>query len=131
LVYFEIALNNKDKILLDIIKEVLGLSSNLYYNERDNTYKLKVSSISELCSVIVPHFNNYPLFTQKRVDFLLMCKVLQIIEDKRHLTFEGLREIVKIKTSLNLGLSEKLVADFSDIEALPREIVSTGLPNLD
>jgi hypothetical protein len=73
----------------------------------------------------------YPLFTQKRVDFLLMCKVLQIIENQRHLTLEGLREIVQIKTSINLGLSDKLANDFPDIKVLAREIISTGLPNLD
>lgn len=57
----------------------------------------------DLCSIVVQHFNKYPLFTQKRVDFLLMCKILQIIENKRHHTLEGLREIVQFKTSINLA----------------------------
>ena len=131
LVYFEIALNKKDKNLLYIVQEVLGVRGELYYNQRDDTYKLKISNLLELCNVIVPHFNKYPLFTQKRVDFLLMCQVLKILEDKRHLTLEGLREIVQLKSSMNLGLSDKLANDFPEIQVLPRQIVSTGLPNLD
>lgn len=131
LVYFEIALNKKDKNLLEIIMEVLGLKSNLYYNQSDETYKLKVSSIYELTSIIIPHFNKFPLYTQKRVDFLLMCQVIKLIEEKRHITIEGLKEIIQIKTSLNLGISDGLKRAFPDIEPLTREIISTGIPNLD
>lgn len=138
LVYFEIALNKKDKNLLIIVQDKkkffflsLGVSGELYYNKGDDTYKLKISNLFELCNVIVPHFNKYPLFTQKREDFLLMCQVLKILEDKRHLTFEGLREVVQLKSSMNLGLSDKLAKDFPEIKVSPRQIVSTGMPNLD
>lgn len=148
LVYFEIALNSKDnegnnlrllpssirggragftgcavpKVMQGHhIKNVWGLSNILYYNNGDDTYKLKVSNYMDLCSIVVQHFNKYPLFTQKRVDFLLMCKILQIIENKRHHTLEGLREIVQFKTSINLAtLSEKLAKDFPDVKNLPR-----------
>jgi hypothetical protein len=64
---------------------------------------LKVSNISELCSVIVPHLTIILYYStlasaqqsraEEESDFLLMCKVLQGApppegrpEDKRHLT---------------------------------------------
>ena len=34
---------------------------------------------------------------------------------KEHLTYDGLRKIVAIKASMNLGLSEKLKEEFPDV----------------
>jgi hypothetical protein len=42
---------------------------------------------------------------------------------KEHLTMEGLRKIVAIKASLNLGLSESLNKAFPNITPVPRPVV--------
>jgi hypothetical protein len=131
LIYFEIALNKKDRQLLETIKQVLGVEKDLYYNKNDDTLKLKLSNLDELINNVMPHFNKYPLFTQKRVDFLLMCKVLEIVQEKRHLTIEGLNEILSIKAAMNLGLSDKLKNEFLTIKPLTRLTVETGIPNKD
>lgn len=86
LIYFEIALNKKDKQLLETTKQVLGIEKDLYYNKSDDTLKLKDSfslrstNLDELINNVIPHFNKYPLFTQKKVDYLLMSKVLKIVQ---------------------------------------------------
>lgn len=129
LIYFEIALNKKDKQLLETTKQVLGIEKNLYNNKSDDTLKLKVSNLDELINNVIPHFNKYPLFTQKKVDYLLMSKVLKIVQEKRHLTIEGLNEILSIKAAMNLGLSNKLKNEFPNINQLTRVIVETGIPN--
>lgn len=130
LVYFEIALNQKDRNLLEIIKETFGIESTFYYNKSDNTLKLKVSSLEKL-SNIVSHFSKYPLYTQKREDLNLFVKILQIIKEGRHLTLEGLNEILNIKSAMNLGLSENLRNEFSSLEIKPlaRKQVKPSLPN--
>ena len=131
LIYFEIALNKKDKQLLETIKQVLGIDKNLYYNENDNTLKLKISNLDVLIKNVIPHFNKYPLFTQKRVDFLLMCKIIELVEEKKHLTKEGLNEILNIKAAMNLGLSDKLKNEFLIVKSLTRLSIDTGIPNKD
>jgi LAGLIDADG endonuclease len=40
-----------------------------------------------------------------------------------HLTLEGLRKIVTMKASMNLGLSTQLKKEFSDIIPVPRSLV--------
>jgi hypothetical protein len=44
--------------------------------------------------------------------------------DKEHLTIEGLKKIVSIKTQMNYGLSEKLILAFPDIVAVKRPLVN-------
>ena len=57
--------------------------------------------LRELTNVIIPHFDKYPLITQKRADFELFKTAFEIINHQEHLTIEGLRKLVAIKTSLN------------------------------
>lgn len=78
-----------------------------------------VSSVKEL-NKIIHHFDKYPLATQKQADYELFKQALKIIESKEHLTQEGLRKILAIKASINLGLSESLKAAFPDIKPVSR-----------
>lgn len=129
LVYFEIGLNKKDKQLLELVKQVLGVDNKLYYNEKDDTLKLKISNVEQLINNVIPHFKKYSLFTQKRADFILFTKVLDLIVLKKHLTIEGLKEVLSIKSSMNLGLSEKLAKDFLDIIPVERPLINSDMPN--
>lgn len=75
---------------------------------------------------IIDHFNLYPLKTQKYVDFLLFKKAFDIIKDKKHLSIEGLQELISIRASLNKGLSERLKLAFPNIQP----VVRPEIPNL-
>ena len=44
--------------------------------------------------LIIEHFKQYPLKTQKYADFLLFQKAYEIIIDQRHLTISGLHEFI-------------------------------------
>lgn len=120
--YVELGMNYKDKALIYQIKETLD-SGNIYYNSKDKTYKWKVSNIDQINNKIIPHFKKYFLLTQKRADFEIFTKVVSIIKAKEHLTFEGLQEIVNLKASLNLGLSDKLKEAFPDTIPVFRSII--------
>jgi len=65
-----------------------------------------VNSVKDIINVIIPHFDKYPLLTQKRADYLLFKSAVLLINDKKHLTLEGLQDIVNIRASMNKGLSE-------------------------
>ena len=106
---FELALNVKDRLLLNLLQETMGNAGNIYYNPQDDTYKYRVSNIEGLIKFVIPHFQKYPLLTQKRVDFELFVKIIQIINVKEHLTLKGLQEIINLKAALNLGLSKKFL----------------------
>ena len=85
----------------------------------------KVNKISHIQQIIVPHFNNYPLQTQKRIDFELWCQVIQIISEKKHWTQDGFLKILSISSIINRGLSSKLKSLFPNIEKLKRPIYNS------
>jgi hypothetical protein len=85
-----------------------------------------VSSLSDL-AVIIDHFDKYPLITQKLADYLLFKKGVDLIKEKEHLTMEGLRKIVAIKASMNLGLSYELKAFLPGIISISRPLVNNSV----
>jgi hypothetical protein len=74
-----------------------------------------VANIKDLTNVIIPHFCKYPLLTQKKADFQLLEQLVELVNNKEHLTTEGIHKIISIRASINKGLSEKLKPYFSNI----------------
>jgi hypothetical protein len=53
-------------------------------------------------------------------DFILFKKVVELVNNKAHLTFEGLNKIINIRASINLGLSELIKTNFIKINPVER-----------
>ncbi len=84
----------------------------------------------ELINFIIPHFEKYPLRTQKKADFLLFKEAIEKIYQGDHLTQKGLEEILSLKASSNLGLSPKLESHFPQIIPFPRpSILNQTVPH--
>jgi hypothetical protein len=75
----------------------------------------QVRNLSEITKIIIPHFEKYPLITQKQSDFLLFKEIVELMDKGEHLTKDGLAKIINLKASLNKGLSNKLKVIFPDI----------------
>jgi hypothetical protein len=75
------------------------------------------------------HFKLYPLKTQKYADFLLFKKAFDIINDKKHLTIEGLHELISIRASLNKGLADRLKLAFPNIKPVVRPEIPIFSPS--
>ena len=101
----ELTQHARDRVLLEKIKKAMGVGK--IYKGGLQSLLFKVSSKEEF-KLIEEHFNKFPLKSQKKADYELFIKVLEIIRRKQHLTLEGLRQIVAIKASMNQGLSDKL-----------------------
>jgi hypothetical protein len=82
-----------------------------------------VRSLEQISNVIIPHFEKYPLITQKLGDYLRFKEVVGIIQRKEHLTRQGLDKIVALKANLNLGLSDELKAAFPNIVPVKRPLI--------
>jgi len=92
-----------------------------------NTAYFEVTRINDIETVIVPHFDKYPLMTKKMADFLLFKSVIGLIIEKQHLTIDGLRKIISIKASMNRGLPDGLKKAFPDIIPVSRPLVQNQL----
>lgn len=86
-----------------------------------------VSSVKDLVKIIIPHFLKYPLLTQKGADFILFKQIVELMENRAHLTINGLNQIINIKASINLGLSESLKSEFKDVIPVERALIETEI----
>jgi hypothetical protein len=120
-VSYQISLNEKDISLLEMIQTYFKGVGNISKEGKD-IYQYRVTALKDIF-LIIEHFENYPLITQKKADFELFKQVLKIINNKEHLTKKGIEQIVAIKASMNKGLSEELINVFSNIKPIPRPII--------
>jgi hypothetical protein len=120
---FEINLHLKDKKILENIKNYFGGVGNILTKENSVCYRISNKELS----VLIEHFNNYPLITKKRADFELLKRVVDLIKNKEHLTILGLNTIISIKASMNKGLREELKIYFPNITPVKRPIVDVAI----
>jgi sRNA-binding regulator protein Hfq len=76
------------------------LKTGKIYKHGVDSIQYRVSSLKNL-QIIIDHFDNYPLITQKRADYLLFKQAITIIKNKEHSSIEGLLRLVGIKATLN------------------------------
>nr|YP_010130171.1 LAGLIDADG endonuclease [Clavaria fumosa]QPZ51073.1 LAGLIDADG endonuclease [Clavaria fumosa] len=110
--YFEIHIHEKDLALLEQIKKFFGVG--YIFKKKDESVQFLVSSVKDL-QIIKKHFEKYLLLTKKRSDFELWIKVLDLVQNKEHLTMVGLQKIVALRSSVNKGLTNELKKAFSSI----------------
>lgn len=89
----------RDEYLIKSLIEYLGCG----YTSLDSrgTIDFKVSKFSSIKDIIIPFFNKYCLHGNKFLDFTDFSKVVLLMENKKHLTQEGLNEIKKIRDKMN------------------------------
>ena len=117
---FTIELHKKDASILSQIKSYFGVGS-LHIRKSKGQIIYTVGGVKDLMEVIIPHFTKYPLITQKSTDFILFKSAVELINQKKHLTIEGIAEIVSIRAAMNLGLTETLIESFPEITPKERE----------
>jgi len=125
---FTIGLHANDIALLERIAAHFGVGC--VHIGPDNLIRWQVSSIQELVNVIIPFFEKYPLISKKRADFELFKRIVELVNNKEHMTPAGLQEIINLKASLNLGNTGELKALFPNTVPAPRPLVHfTGIPD--
>lgn len=117
---FKISLDNKDYDLICQIKDYFGVGSITKHGSSSLQYTVK--SLKNF-SVIISHFDKYPLISQKWADYELFKLAVSLLKNKEHLTKEGFNKIISIKASMNLGLSDELKLAFPDIHSASRPLL--------
>jgi hypothetical protein len=87
---FSIAVMENDLELLTLFKTYLNCG--IISKPRSNgMVHFTVSKISDINTIIIPHFKNYPLRGTKFQDYNSWCLAAEIITSKSHLTSEGIK----------------------------------------
>ena len=119
----QIKMHEKDRALIQSIQDFFG---GIGYVSKPNNramVEFRVSTLNDIINIIIPHFDNYPLITKKSSDYFLFKQIALLMLNKEHNNLEGLKKIISLRASLNLGLSEKLKEAFPCIT--PAEILNS------
>jgi hypothetical protein len=119
---FQIHVHSKDNLLLMQIKAYFQNMGNIYISGEKS--KFTVRSLDDILKIIT-HFENYPLITQKKADFILFKQIIDKVVKGEHLSAKGLQEIVNIRSSINMGISDSLKAIFPNTIPVIRPLIKT------
>nr|YP_010044467.1 NADH dehydrogenase subunit 2 [Tolypocladium guangdongense]QPF24412.1 NADH dehydrogenase subunit 2 [Tolypocladium guangdongense] len=117
---FQIKLYIRDLFLLEIIKVYFNNAGSINISNKECVYKVR--SLKEV-AIIISHFNEYGLITQKKADFELFKLIINKLNNQEHLASEGLQEIISICASMNLGLSSSVKNSFPNIIPVVRPLI--------
>lgn len=127
---FQIGLHTKDLNLLYQLQEYLGGIGSIHLARNREIVNYSIDSIEDL-NKLLSHFEKYPLLTQKAADLLLFKQAVKLFNNKVHLTVEGLNQIINIKASMNLGLSDMLKLEFPGYTPFERPLINYNNVKLD
>ena len=72
-----------------------------YDNHKEYLYRYVVRKRTDLKNTIIPFFQQNKLRTSKKDDFEYFVKCFQIIDTNKHLTVEGIKELLDITKQMN------------------------------
>lgn len=127
---FKLGLHSKDLYLLNLLQEYLGGVGSIHSARNRDIVNYSIDSIKDLNKLIL-HLVKYPLLTQKAADYLLFKEAVELMNNKDHLTIEGLNKLVNIKASMNLGLSDMLKSEFAQHIPVERPVINYDNTTLD
>ena len=116
---FAVAQNGDKVEVLKMMKDYFGYGS-FRGNKTDRTIKYEIRSIEVLMKKVIPHFRRYPLQSGRQKDFVVFAKICERINKRRHLTKEGLIEIVKLRSQLSF-ISKRVYTNEMIIQQLSKK----------
>ena len=98
---FTVVQHQRDIPLLHALKKFFGCG--VVRTNHGERMAYRVRSLDHLNERIAPFFQEHPLKSKKRVDFMRFRKVLQLMTKGEHLTSEGIEKIRAIASTINTG----------------------------
>ncbi len=97
---FTLSQHQRNQLIVNWLKEFFGCGS-VRFNRSDQTYKYEVRSLRDLTKIIIPHFDQFPLRTSKLKDYLVFKNICALMGEGKHLSREGLVEIIHQAYEMN------------------------------
>ena len=109
---FRIVQHKRDIDILYKIRDTLGVG-NVTRNHGDR-FEVRVRGMDNLKKLIV-FFNKYHLQTSKQKNFEIFCQIIDLMEEHKHLTPEGLKRIARLASSMNTKVKSKYLVSSETI----------------
>lgn len=106
--------SQRDRVILALIKNILGCGT---LRERsDGVVYYEVTNIKSLRERIIPFFKRFQfLSANKKRNFSIFKKIVEMMAYNEHLTRDGLRKVLQLREILNEGRGRKRKYQLSDV----------------
>lgn len=98
---FRICQDERDLIVLNRIITRIGCGTFVKPTRGRDRYNLSLANLNDLLTIVIPFFEKYPLYGAKFLDYKDFCKGVFIMENKGHLTSEGLSQLKDLACRMN------------------------------
>lgn len=102
---FQLTQHRRDEFLMISITEYLNCGN---AKQSNNLFRYRVSKFTDISEKIIPFFKKYPIFGMKSKYFADFCIVVDLMSNKKHLSYEGIEQIRKIKSGTNAGRNKSI-----------------------
>ena len=99
---FKLTQDERDEQLMRILIEYLNCG---YVVKTKTWVEFRVTKFNDILKIIIPFFQKHRILGVKALDFADWCKAAELINEKKHLTKEGLEKIKQIKAGMNTGIN--------------------------
>ena len=97
---FSVSQNEDRAQILFLMQKVFGCGF-IRRDYSDKTLKYEVRSLNDLINKIIPHFEKYPLLSDKQKDFDFFKKVCFLMQKEMHKNKTGLNKIMSFAFLMN------------------------------
>ena len=96
---FRVVQHEKDIKVLYALKTYFG--AGVVRINHDTRQELRIRSLDHINRFVIPHFEQYPLLTQKKFDFIKFKEIIKLMNQGKHLTVDGIKNIINIASRMN------------------------------
>lgn len=111
-------ISQRDRVILALFKKHLQCGT--MRQRKDGVWYYEVNNLEPIVENVIPFFRRFGfLSSKKKRDFSKFMQLARIMQEKRHLTREGIEEILEIRREMNDGgkrryLDEEILARFEN-----------------
>jgi hypothetical protein len=99
-------ISQKDRVILALFKRHLKCGT--LRSRPDGVWYYEVNNLTSIVQNVIPFFKRFNfLSAKKKKDFSKFVKITRMITEKKHLSKEGILEIVRIRRDMNEGGKRK------------------------
>ncbi|MCA1616996.1 MAG: LAGLIDADG family homing endonuclease [Acidobacteria bacterium] len=94
--------SQRDRTVLDLFREQFGCGT--MRQRSDGCWYFEVNTLRDIEASVVPFFERYRFISKKKQrDFAKFIEILGLIRSGKHLTVQGIRAILMIRSDMNDG----------------------------
>lgn len=106
--------SQRDITNLITLKEVLGCG--IIKKRRDGVYSLDITTPTSIVLKVIPFFKRFSFRSEKAIrNFTIFCEIAALMRLGNHKHIDGLKEILELRETLNLGKGRTRKYSASDV----------------